>query len=457
MPKAATSIICKARQNVRLYPTQFIISPSNELYCQICETLVQCDKQSRVIQHIETSKHQRLLQKPSSSKQQFLNTQSSDFTTKVVNAFLSADIPLHKLRNGRLRQLFQDIGHPLPSESTCRSQVSVLADAESNRIKELMAGKQLFMVVDESDMNGTQYMNILVGNIESPQTTFVYDCIPLKSSPDSACVIRIIDDTIRSLETDRQNFCLLLSDAARYMTSAGKSLKVLYPQLFHITCLSHLVHNCALKVKTKYDNVDQLIARIKAATVKNRDRQAKFDEIGRPPCPVVTRWASWLNAAFYYADNFPTVKEIVLGFDDGGLLVARAKQVVQNTELVNDLVSISQCYRPLATFVVNIEGADWTIKQAYRDLVSFNLGDDPCQIKQYIAKRLNNNDIECILNATREDIPPTLYGLLQNCQPTSSSVERSFSMLRKLLAKDRQFIPSNVKKYLMLHYNNVSR
>ena len=59
------------------------------------------------------------------------------------------------------------------------------------------------MVGDESEVNGTQYMNILVGIIESPQTTFVYDYIPLKSSPDRACVIRIIGGIIHSLEIDR--------------------------------------------------------------------------------------------------------------------------------------------------------------------------------------------------------------------------------------------------------------
>ena len=137
-----------------------------------------------------------------------------------------------------------------------------------------MVGKDFFIVVDESDVNGTQYM---VGNIKSPQTTQVYDCRPLKTSRHSACVIRIIEDTIRSIETDGQNFFLLLS------------LKVIYPQLFHITCLAHLLHNYALKVRTKCENIDQLISRIKAATMKNRDRQTKFDSIRQPPCPVITR------------------------------------------------------------------------------------------------------------------------------------------------------------------------
>ena len=53
----------------------------------------------------------------------------------------------------------------------------------------------------------------------------------------------------------------------------------------------------------------------------------------------------------------------------------------------------------------------------------------------------------------RRDIEPVLYAKLQKCQPTSASVERSFSMLNKLLAKDRNFLNENVSKYLVLHYN----
>ena len=36
-----------------------------------------------------------------------------------------------------------------------------------------------------------------------------------------------------------------------------------------------------------------------------------------------------------------------------------------------------------------------------------------------------------------QDISPAVYHMLQNSQPTFASVERSFSMMKKLLAKDK--------------------
>lgn len=111
----------------------------------------------------------------------------------------------------------------------------------------------------------------------------MWDCIPLVKTPDAGDIVRIINDAIPSLGCSRHNFCLLLTDAATYMTCAGKTLHVLYPQLFHVTCTAHLLHNCALRVRAHFDNVDALIARVKAACVKNSTRRSLFDAIGQPP------------------------------------------------------------------------------------------------------------------------------------------------------------------------------
>ena len=77
--------------------------------------------------------------------------------------------------------------------------------------------------------------------------------------------------------------------------------------------------------------------------------------------------------------------------------------------------------------------------------------DNPCAIKDDIKKRLPNSDLETI-NCANLTIDPTSYALLQKARPTSAAVERSFSMLSKLLKKDRNFDVKNVKKYMMLCY-----
>ena len=120
-----------------------------------------------------------------------------------------------------------------------------------------------------------------------------------------------------------------------------------------------------------------------------------------------------------------------------------------------DLIKINQ-HRTLAANIEFLEGSACTITKAYELLKNMQFNDDPGAIKNYIKKRLSNTDLETIINCTNLTIDPTSYALLQKAQRTSAAVERSFSMLSKLLRKDRNFDVENVKKCMMLYYNKKS-
>ena len=149
--------------------------------------------------------------------------------------------------------------------------------------------KQIFLIVDESAVFGTQYLNILVGSLKTPHVSYLYDCQPLKCAPNSNIIAQAVDDAVRNLGINRSFFCLLLSDAAKYMIAAGITLKSWYPELFHVTCVAHLLHNCAMKIKSHFEDVDRLLAKIKAIKIKNKTRQAKFSAVGYPSQPIPTR------------------------------------------------------------------------------------------------------------------------------------------------------------------------
>ena len=123
---------------------------------------------------------------------------------------------------------------------------------------------------------------------------------------------------------------------------------------------------------------------------------------------------------------------------------------------MSDLIKINQ-YRTLAANVEFLKGCACTITKAYGLLKNMQFDDDPCAIKDHFNKRLSNSDLETIINCTNLTIDPTSYALLQKAQPTcAAAAERSFSMLNKLLRKDRNFDVKNVKKYMMLYYNKMS-
>ena len=241
------------------------------------------------------------------------------------------------------------------------------------------------------------------------------------------------------------------------MSLAEKTLKELYTSLMHVTCVAHILHNCAMRVRAHIKNIDEIIATIKAPTIKNKDRNKDFHDAGLPSPPdfVITRWATWLRAALYYSENLPAVRTTVNNWTSAGLLVSGAKVAINVEDLVPDLVKINQ-YRTLAANLEFLEGSACTITEAYGLLKNMQCDDDPCAIKNYIKKRLSNSDLETIIHCTNLTIDPTCYALLQKSQPTSAAVERSFSMLSKLLRKDRNFDVKNVKKYMMLCYNKKS-
>ena len=195
--------------------------------------------------------------------QTFLRSSDTDFVEKVTKAFLSTDIPLYKLNNTHIKNLFRDIGHRLPSETTCRRTALLLSEDELKRIRNAVHDKHIFVIVDESTLSGTQYLNILVGSLETAHVSYMHDCQLLKCAPYSNIIAQPVDDAVRNLGINRSFFCLLLSDAAKHMIAAGTTVKSLYSKLFHVTCVAHLLHNCAMKIKSHFEDVDQQLQKSK--------------------------------------------------------------------------------------------------------------------------------------------------------------------------------------------------
>ena len=156
--------------------------------------------------------------------------------------------------------------------------------------------------MDEAEVARQKYASVLVGSLDATNQTFLVNCHPLDSgrNVNSSIILHTVDDILRQLEIKRENFSLFLTDAARYMW-VGKTLKELYLSLMHVTCVAHLLHNCAMRVRAHFKNIDEVIATIKAATIKNKGRKKDFYDAGlpSPPDPVITKWAAWLRAALY--------------------------------------------------------------------------------------------------------------------------------------------------------------
>lgn len=181
-----------------------------------------------------------------------------------------------------------------------------------------------------------------------------------------------------------------------------------------------------------------------------------FDEkVVWVPTPVVTRWGTWLDAAInYYACKLPEVRNIVESFQDDGSIVSKVKDAAKKIDLEIELCEISRCYSSLLTLFQRVESSSYSIVQAYSDIQNLDFKEDKCGIQEYLRRRLFDNDFLEIVNCTRRNIPPGVFAKLQECCATSCAIERSFSQLKKLLCKDRNFLPENLPKYFIFYFNN---
>ena len=156
------------------------------------------------------------------------------------------------------------------------------------------------------------------------------------------------------------------------MTAATAALKTLYPtlypNLFRVTCVAHMLHNCSEKIRAYYTDVDQLIAWTKTATVKNKTRRNKFEDIDMPPETALTRWGTWLEAANYYAENLVQVLRIVNSFEGNGILVRKAKDAVNDEGVARSLATIQRDYSNIPKMIKKVESSKYTMLEAYKDI-----------------------------------------------------------------------------------------
>ena len=155
----------------------------------------------------------------------------------------------------------------------------------------------------------------------------------------------------------------------------------------------------------------------------------------------------------------PRVIQIVNSFGSDGTIVSNAKAAVDDDRLLEDLTSITTCYSNLLDLFKRVESSSYNMSCAGDDLLSLNFQNDVGNLKSYIEKRLKKNDLWKILLIHLSDptVSPSLYAKLRLSQATSVSIERSFSMLKKMLRTDRNFLNDNIEKYVILYYNNSTK
>jgi len=87
------------------------------------------------------------------------------FNSRLTEAFIESNIPLHKLSNPTLKSFLEDFTkRSVPNESTLRRNNKPLYESKIEQIRQIVGLNSVYFIMDEStDKCELQVLNILVG------------------------------------------------------------------------------------------------------------------------------------------------------------------------------------------------------------------------------------------------------------------------------------------------------
>jgi len=492
MPKDKPSISTKLNQYVLQYTD--LKTDGKILFCKICNKSVTADKIFTVKQHLQSTKHIQLKANRVTKKQtqQLIGESSAlsiddQFGEDLCSTFIAADIPLYKIRHDKIKSFLEKYtDHRVPSESNLRSiHVTNLYKASIEKVKHCIQNKYLWISIDETtDAVGRYIANVIIGILHSVERISKQKFLLNTASLDAvnhSSIARLFDDSIKILgeNFDRDLILLFITDAAPYMIKAAHAIQIFYPKVTHLTCLVHGLHRVCEKIRCHYPKVDRLISNIKKVFLKAPSRMHIFKtlqpELKMPPRPIITRWATWINAVNYYANNF---ENISLVFDtlnsEEAASIQIVKDLLQDNTIKMDIIFISSNYGHLVDSITQLESYGKRLSEQIKivtnavNLIEQVHAKEAVAVKEKLVNVIKKNTGFSIL----QNISSMLTGLpvinevnekytidetlaFKFAPITSVDVERTFSMYKNVLRSNRQsFLFENLKEIFVIYCNN---
>jgi hypothetical protein len=94
--------------------------------------------------------------------------------------------------------------------------------------------------------------------------------------------------------------------------------------MVHVTCASNGLHRVAEKLHVQFCTIDKIVANLKKIFKKAPLHVQIFKnhapDVPLPPEPIITRWATWINAVVYYCKYYEEIRDIVNILDSNNAL-----------------------------------------------------------------------------------------------------------------------------------------
>ncbi|XP_071748564.1 uncharacterized protein [Lepeophtheirus salmonis] len=222
----------------------------------------------------------------------------SDFNLDLTKMFIACHIPLSIANHPAFKKIMEKYtGKPIPSQGTIIKLMEDVGNDVISKIKEKVEEKDIFVAVDETKDNQERSITaLLIGPLDGYflGRPYLINVIDIKRANAKNIINFVVESIQVTLGTNfnATRLKVFITDGASYCKKAGEDIKRKYPQLKHIICVAHVLHNVAELARKEFPRTNELISEIKKIFLNPGLRKRRFAasyQIPLPPAPVITR------------------------------------------------------------------------------------------------------------------------------------------------------------------------
>lgn len=348
----------------------------NVLYCRICNVILNPRERLTITRHLLTGNHQNTVSRQSPEEIQASIPYARRVSTPFQELFaflVKSDIPLSKLNKKSFRKFLKKYtNESVPDESTLRGYcLTEMYDQTVNVIRNYVLGKKLWVSITETIDFDEHWCiaNVVVGTLEvdTPGKTFLLTTEILEETNHQS-ICKLFNEALAVLWPNglqREDVFLFFTNTAPYMVEAGKALATEYTKMIHVTCFYSVLNRVTERICNNFPKVVELISNANQIFLESPSLELVFKSVapGMPlplPQPIIARWVTWLEAAFYYFENYNDFCRAVKTFDKNDALSVEALQTaIEDPDLANQLYFIKANYNFLPSTIAALENNNY--------------------------------------------------------------------------------------------------
>ena len=274
------------------------------LFCQCCYTAVSCDQKSHFDQHLNSQSHQRKVKtfkgKQVSVDKCFPNTQQK-FHSDLCKFLVCLNIPFNRMTHPMANKFFEKyVKYTIPHPSTLwKNNLEDIYVETIENIRNQLKEEYIWAQIDETqDSKNRKVVHTIIGSLNPLKNECKRYLIDMVWVDKANCVTicQSFNNALTRLWPEQIRYdkvLAIITDGAPYMFSAIRTLKTIFPNIIHVRCLAHSLHNICELLMSTFSDVNRFISCSKKIFRKAPSRVKLFKAtcplLPLPPEPVQTR------------------------------------------------------------------------------------------------------------------------------------------------------------------------